>query len=342
MTERTVAGAEAPSAPNEPPAATVMASESDAEAAAELPRRPRMLRPGDTVRLVSPASSANPDRVKRGVELLTSWGLRVQIADHAMSKYGYLAAPDADRLADLNAALVDPEVRAVICTRGGYGVQRIVEGLDVAAVRRDPKLVVGFSDITALQMWLWRTTRLATIHGPMAAWNDARVGPESAEALRRALMTTDPITIHRDPAEPGAEVVVPGRASGVLLGGNLCLLTAAVGTEEFPDLRGAILFLEEVDEAPYRIDRMLTQLRRVGALDGVAGIALGQFTNCEGAAGTWTVGEVLADRLGDLGVPILGGLPVGHGQGQLTIPFGVTAHLDTDAGTLVAEPAVTA
>lgn len=303
-------------------------------------RRPGILRPGDTVRLVSPASSPSAAAVQRGEELLRSWGLEVEYAEHALDSFGYLAAPDADRLADLNAALADPTVRGVICTRGGYGVQRIIDGVDRRAVRQDPKPVVGFSDITGLQLWLWRNAGLATIHGPMAAWDDDRTGPESAEALRAALMTTDRITLKRNPDEPGADVEVPGRATGLLLGGNVSLLAAAVGNRELPGLRGAILFLEDVGEAPYRLDRMLTQMRRSGVLDGVAGIALGQWVDCVGDPGTWTVSEMLRDRLGDLGVPILGGLPIGHGTGQLTMPLGVQATLDTATGTLTAEPAV--
>jgi muramoyltetrapeptide carboxypeptidase len=312
---------------------------STAEAATNV-LRPTMLRPGDKIRLVSPASSPDAAAVRRGEELLRGWGLEVEYAEHALDRYGYLAAPDADRLADLNAALADPTVRGVVCTRGGYGVQRIIDGVDRRAVRRDPKPVVGFSDITGLQLWLWRHTRLATIHGPMAAWDDDRTGPRSARALRTALMTTRRITLERNPDEIGADVEVPGRATGILLGGNVSLLAAAVGNRELPGLRGAILFLEDVGEAPYRLDRMLTQMRRSGVLDGVAGIALGQWVDCEGDPGTWTVSEMLRDRLGDLGVPILGGLPIGHGNGQLTMPLGVRATLDTATGTLTAEPAV--
>ncbi len=311
-------------------------------AAPSRPLRPRMLRPGDTVRLVSPAGPPPPEAVKRGEELFTGWGLDVEYAPHALDSYGYLAAPDADRLDDLNNALGDPSVRAVICTRGGYGVQHIVDGVDVQAVREDPKPVVGFSDITGLQLWLWQHAGLATVHGPMAAWRDDRTGPGSAESLRAALLSTDQITVTRDPGQPAADVEVPGTASGTLLGGNVSLLAAAAGCRELPGLRGAIVFLEDVGEAPYRLDRMLTQLRRSGAFDGVAGFALGQWTDCDGDPGTWTVSEMLHDRLGDLGVPILGGLPLGHGDGQLTIPLGVPATIDTTTGTLTAEPAVTA
>lgn len=317
-----------------------LAGNVPAAAAPSAALRPRMLRQGDMVRLVSPAGPANATLVERGAQLLTEWGLRVEYGPHALDRNGFLAGADADRLADLNGALADPQVRGVICTRGGYGAQRIVDQIDAAAVLRDPKPVVGFSDITALQSALWRVARLATIHGPMAQWNDARTGPESAEGLRSALMTTAPVTVTRNPADVGGDVEVPGRATGVLLGGNLTLLDETLGTRDFPRLQGAILFFEEVGEAPYRIDRMLTHLRRAGVLTGLAGIALGQFVDCNGPAGTQTVSDVLRDRVATLGVPLLAGLPLGHGNGQLTVPLGVPATVDTAAGTLTVQAGV--
>jgi muramoyltetrapeptide carboxypeptidase len=303
------------------------------------PLRPAALRAGDLVTLVSPSGPTRPERVARGTQLLESWGLRVAVAPNAYARKGFFAGSDAQRLADLNTALADPQVRGLVCTRGGYGAQRIVDGLDVSAVLRDPKVLVGFSDITALQLALWRAARLTCVHGPGAAWLDERTGPASAESLRTAVMTTEPVVVKRDPQELTAPVCVPGTASGTLLGGNLCLLAASVGTPDLPDLRGAILLIEEVGEPPYKIDRMLTQLRRSGALAGLAAVVLGQFTDC---ADEWQVPvlDVLADRLGDLGIPVLGGLPVGHGSGQLTVPLGVRAEVDTGAGTLTAEPAV--
>ena len=289
--------------------------------------------------LVSPSGPTKPERVARGIELLTGWGLRPVLAPNAYARKGYLAGPDAVRAADLNAAFADPEVRGVLCTRGGYGAQRIVDAIDMAAVRRDPKVVAGFSDITALQLALWRGARLATVHGPGAAWLDERTPPASAESLRGALMGTDPIVVKRVESELTAPVAVPGSATGPLIGGNLSLIVSSVGTPDIPDLRGAILLVEGVAEAPYKVDRMLTHLRRARVLDGVAGVAVGQFTDC---ADGWdvTVNDVLIDRLGDLGVPVLGGLPIGHGTGQLTVPVGTRATLDADTGVLTVAPGV--
>jgi muramoyltetrapeptide carboxypeptidase len=301
--------------------------------------RPRALRPGDTVCLVSPSGPVRPERVQRGVELLTSWGLTVVAAPHAHDRYGYLAGRDADRLADLNGALRDPAVRAVICTRGGYGAQRIVDGLDLAAVRADPKLVVGFSDITALQLALWRGARLVTVHGPGAAWLAERTGPASAESLRAALMTDGPAVVPARPDEETAPVRVGGPVvRGPLLGGNLSLLAASVGTRDAPDLRGAVLLIEDVQEPPYKVDRMLVHLRRAGLLDGVAGVAVGQFTEC---ADDWptSIVDVLVEHLGALHVPVLGGLPIGHGRDQLSVALGAPATLDVAAGTLTVDAA---
>ncbi|WP_194822474.1 LD-carboxypeptidase [Micromonospora sp. S-DT3-3-22] len=301
--------------------------------------RPPVLREGDTVLLVSPSGPTRPERVARGIELLTGWGLRPQVAPNAYARRGYLAGDDALRAADLNAAFADPHVRGVICTRGGYGAQRVVDLIDMAAVRRDPKVVAGFSDITALQFALWRGARLAGVHGPGAAWVDERTPLRSAESLHAALMTTAPVTVTAVPGEETYPVRVPGRAVGRLLGGNLCLITATLGTPDMPDLTGAVLLLEEVQEPPYKVDRMLTHLRRAGVLDGLAGVAVGQFTDCADGWDT-TVVDVLTDRLGDLGVPVLGGLPIGHGPGQLTVPVGTSATLDATAGTLTTTPAV--
>lgn len=302
--------------------------------------RPPALRAGDTVMLVSPSGPPNAERVARGTELLSGWGLSVVPGPDLYGRHGYLAGTDEQRLASFNAALRDPAVRAVICTRGGYGTQRIVDGLDIDAVLRDPKLVVGFSDITALQLALWRRARLATVHGPGAAWQDERTPEVSAESLRAVLMSAEPSVLRADPEAESGPVAVPGPVvSGILLGGNLCLVTSSIGTPDLPDLSGAILLLEEVDEEPYKVDRMLTHLRRAGVLAGLAGIALGQFTRC---SDLWpvTVADVLAERLSDLGLPVLGGLPVGHGSGQLTVPLGVPATLDVAAGTLTVSPAV--
>lgn len=322
-------------------AAGTLTGAGPAAAARRIAVRPPMLRPGDRVRVVAPAGP--PDaRLARGIEILQSFGLFVELGDHVNDGFGYLSAPDADRLADLNDAFADPGVRGVFAARGGYGTQRIVDGLDLGAVRRDPKVFVGFSDLTALIGRLWQGARLVSFYGPMINWTDSRTGPDAVASLRSALMTTEPIVLTRDLAEPSAAIEVPGTATGPLLGGNLTILQTGYGTADFPRLDGAILLFEDVDEAPYSYDRMLTQLRRVGALRRVAGIAIGQLTNAQGGAGQWDAAGAIRDRVADLGVPVLGGLRVGHGPGQLTVPLGTTATIDTATGTLRVQPGVRA
>ncbi|GIF21489.1 peptidase S66 [Paractinoplanes tereljensis] len=301
--------------------------------------RPPALRPGDRVRVVAPAGV--PDtRLARGIQILESFGLVVEPGEHLYDKYGYLAGTDEARLADLNAAFRDPGVRGIFAARGGYGTQRIIDGLDLAAVRRDPRVFVGFSDLTVLSGRLWTAARQVSFYGPMVNWTDSRTGPTEIESLRKAVMTTDPIVLTTDPAEPSAAVTVPGEATGTLLGGNLTMLQASLHTPDLPNLRGAILLLEDTDEGPYSYDRMLTHLTRAGALSHLAGVALGQFTNAPVVAGQWTAAQAVQDRLSKLGVPVLGGLRVGHGNGQLTVPLGTKATINTTTKTLTVAPGV--
>jgi muramoyltetrapeptide carboxypeptidase len=268
--------------------------------------------------------------------VLTSWGLRPQVFPHALERVGYLGGTDEQRLADVNQALADPVMRAVWCTRGGYGLQRIVDRVDFAAVTADPKLVVGFSDITALHLALWQRAGLVTVHGPVAAQLDKGADSITAEGAKHALMSGQPVTVKADPAELTYPVRTPGRAEGRLIGGNLSLLASSAGTADLPDLTGAILLIEDVAEVPYRVDRMLTQLLRANALAGITGVAIGQFTECG------DVTEVITERLAPLGVPLLGGLPIGHGDQHLAVPHGAMSTLDADAGTLVVAPATRA
>lgn len=297
-------------------------------------RRPPRLRPGDRVRLVSPASCPDRDWVAESVRVLEGWGLRVECGDHVLDRWGYMAGRDEDRLADLNDAFRDPGVRAVIATRGGAGAYRIVDGIDHAAVRADPKPVVGFSDITNLHLALWRHARLAGIHGCLA-------GDRAAGAVRTLLTEAAPVTLRRNEDSITAAIQAPGRAAGPLIGGNLPTVVGFIGAG-LPDLAGAVLFLEaERTIGLGQVDRQLTHLIRSGSLRGVHGVALGRFTGFDGYTDRgWTLSDVLRDRLLSLGVPVLGGLELGHGPDPLAVPLGTTATIDAAAGTLTAEPAV--
>lgn len=298
---------------------------------------PNVLRPGDAVALVSPAGPVAAAKVESAAQVLQGWGLKPRIYPHALDTHSFYAGTDEHRLADFNAALADPQIRGIFCNRGGYGAQRIVQQLDFDAVRRDPKLVVGFSDITAIHGALWAHARLATIHGPVASQLER--GGSFVSGLRHVSMSTESVLVSADPAEPTFEVRIGGIAHGLLLGGNLSLLSSSIGTAYMPDLKDAILLIEDVGEAAYRVDRMLTHLLNSGALAGLAGVAIGQFSEHKGANGVVTPSKVLLERLGTLGVPVLGGLSIGHDNTNYAVPFGVQATLDADAGTLLVSPA---
>ncbi|MFI9158462.1 LD-carboxypeptidase [Kitasatospora aureofaciens] len=295
--------------------------------------RPPRLRPGDHIAVVAPSGPIDPERLTAGCAILRSWGLRVTVAPHVLDTHptlGYLAGTDADRAADLQGAWLDPTVDAVICARGGYGVHRIVDLLDWAAMRAArPKAFIGFSDVSSLHEAFAQRLGLATLYGPLASGSSFVDDGPTAEHLRRTLFDPAATTVLTSPT---ASALVPGRAHGVTAGGCLHVLAAERGTPAArPSFAGSILILEDVNEHPYQLDRLLTQFLRSGALDGVAGIALGSW---EGCGRPERVRDVMLDRLGALGVPVIWELGFGHCPSSLTVPLGVPALLDADAGTL--------
>jgi len=290
--------------------------------------------------VVAPSGVVAEDRLEAGVRVLESLGLRVVAGEFVLARQAYLAGSDAERGADLQRMLDDPTIRAVFCARGGYGAQRIVPTLDLAAVRRQPKPVVGYSDATVLITALVRAG-VVGIHGPMVAVDLARgLSPRSLAHLERVL--SDPSYLWE------VEVplsIRPGRATGRLLGGTLSVLATMLGTPYAPDLDGAVLFLEDVHEWPYRLDRLLTQLRQSGKLDRIAGVVFGTMAACRTLDGVGAV-EVIRDAFAGAPYPVGFGLPAGHdpadsGVENLALPLGVEVDLDVDHGRLVAlEPAV--
>jgi muramoyltetrapeptide carboxypeptidase len=303
--------------------------------------KPPRLNPGDRVRIVSPASPPERSDVERGAEILGTWGLKVEIGPHAFDRFGhYLAGRDEDRLSDINDALRDPDVRAIFTTRGGKGSYRIAHGIDFEAARGNPKPLIGFSDITILHLALWRECRAIGFHGPYAGWNKTYYGDVAVGRLRRALMEPDCVVIQQEASDITAKVVIPGKADGILMGGNLNMIGRAIGWA-CPGFADTILLLEAVDTEIGQIDAVLTQLRRAGCLEGLKGVAVGQFIRCaEPKEGKWSVVDVLYDHFSAWGVPVLGGLPIGHGPQPPTVPLGTMAVLDTIAGTLTIEPGV--
>ncbi len=309
--------------------------------------KPTRLSPGDTVALVAPASPPlTPDLVPLARKLFEKAGFSVITGKHARERNGFLAGSDAARASDLNAAFRSKKVRAVVCLRGGYGVTRILGRLDFAALRKDPKILVGCSDISALLMGALTQAGMPGLHGPMPQSLCAPDAPRYTltrllDALRRGPLSTGSILKGYDEPEKALSVLRRGRASGRLIATNLCSLLTLLGTPYFPDLRGSILCFEEIGETPFRLDRALTQLLNVGAFAGVKGFALGQFIHCaykpQDARGKQTAKDVLHERLGQLGKPIVMGLPFGHGPYNATLPLGARATLDAGRGDLVIE-----
>ncbi|MGA4838725.1 S66 peptidase family protein [Streptomyces sp. G45] len=305
-----------------------------AAAAVPLARPPRLV-PGARVAVVAPSGPVPEDRLEAGLDILRGWDLDPVVAPHVLDvhpRFGYLAGTDADRAADLERAWCDPEVTAVFCARGGYGAARMVELLDWDAMRAaGPKVFLGYSDITTLHEAFARRMGLATLHGPMVAAADFLKNARAQDHLRATLFEPEAVQVI---ASAGA-VLRGGRARGVTLGGCLSLLAADLGTPGARrSARGGLLLLEDIGEEAYRLDRYLTQLSRAGWLDGVAAIALGSWEDCDAYD---ELRPLFLDRLGGLGVPLVEEFGFGHCDGALTVPFGVPAELDADAGTLTLE-----
>jgi muramoyltetrapeptide carboxypeptidase len=312
--------------------------------------RPSRLARGTRIALVAPAGPLlERDDLTRAVALCRALDYEPLLAPSAGRRYGYLAGTDDERLADLNAALRDPTVDAIWCIRGGFGSTRILHRVDFEALAERPRPLIGYSDITALLLGAVAVAGVVSFHGPVAR---ASMPLFSRLHFERVLTHAEPAgRLGRLPEPPG--VLIPrtdrivtlsgGSVEGTLIGGNLTLIQCLVGTRFFPDLDGAILFLEDVDEDLYRVDRVLAQLRMIGALDRLAGVAVGRFTELKRQMNDGALGfdEVLETYLGPLGIPVAHGFPIGHIDDQWTLPLGVRARLDADAGELeLLEPAV--
>jgi muramoyltetrapeptide carboxypeptidase len=311
--------------------------------------KPPRLKPGDTVGLVIPSSAEwDPVNVDILLESLSVLGLKGRLGRHVFDRRGYFAGRDEDRADDLNAMFADPAVSAIHCVRGGWGAARLLPRLDWATIAEHPKILVGYSDITALLLSLHAKTGLVTFHGPNGAsvWNTFNV-----DWMKRVLWNAEAVTFTNAKEADDTLVAVknrtrtitPGLARGRLIGGNLTVFTSIVGSPYLPDFSGAILFLEDIQEAPYRIDRMFTQLKLAGILDQVKGVVWGTCTRCDPGEGfaSLTIPDVLDDHVRPLGVPAFYGAMIGHVERQFTLPVGVEVEMDADAGTIrMLEPAV--
>jgi muramoyltetrapeptide carboxypeptidase len=331
-------------------AAAATALSSPAAAARPPLRKPPRLRAGDTVGLIEPAGFTD-DQFDLALvrESITAMGLVPKAAPHLAARWGYLAGKDEQRGADVNAMFADKDVRAIFAVRGGWGSARILPHLDWKTIRANPKLLIGFSDITALHMAIAARAGFTTIHGPNAASSWGALSWESFRAVAFEGGTptyASPAASEDRLAQRAGRVRTfrAGKASGPLLGGNLTVLTALMGTPYLPEFDGAILFIEDVDEAEYRIDRMLTQLALGGVLKKVAGVVFGQCTDCRARGpsyGGFTLSQVLQQHLEPLGVPAFQGGLFGHVANQFSLPVGARAEIDAGAGTIrLLEPAV--
>jgi muramoyltetrapeptide carboxypeptidase len=322
-------------------AALPLAGMGNAHAAVRGRLLPVPLNKGDTVGLVSPSSATDDSfNLQLAREAMEALGFAVKTGAHYADRYGHLAGTDAGRAADLNAMFADKAVKAIVCVRGGSGAARLLPLLDYAMIRRNPKALLGYSDITALHCALNAKTGLVTFHGPIGSgsWNAFNVDQFNRLFLQRELMQ------YRNKVEAGDELVprknrtltiAGGTARGELIGGNLAVLTALAGSPYLPSFDGKILFLEDVGEAPYRVDRMLTTLKLMGALDRIAGFIFGECTDCDpgDGYGSLTLEQILDDHIKPLKIPAYRGAMIGHIREQFIVPVGAPVEMDADAGT---------
>jgi len=290
--------------------------------------RPPALHEGDCIGLAAPASSFKEEELHRGVKVLQALGFRVHYTPRVFEQYRYLAGSDAARAAELQTLFADPTIQAIFCCRGGYGSQRLIPYLDTAVIKANPKIFVGYSDLTSLLLYLYSQCQLVTLHGPVVVGDLPGLAPGVLRQLK-GLLTGDRVAM-QPPAErlTGLTVLRHGTAEGRLLGGCLSLLVCAVGTPLQPQTRDTILFFEDRGERLYAIDRMLTYLKLAGIFHGVRGLVFGRMERVEADRHLpYGVEDVILDVLGDLGVPILYGFPAGHCPQSLTLPFGVRVAL---------------
>jgi len=312
--------------------------------------RPPRLREGDTIGLINPSGAIYEEEPFEQTDAtLRAMGFQVVEAPNLRARYGHMAGTPAQRASDIHTLFADPRVAAVLAVTGGSGANRVLPLLDYDLIARHPKVLGGFSDLTALIAAVHAKTGLVTFHSPLgrSEWNSFSREQFSAVLVQGLAHTMRNAEVAGDgpvPSEGRIRTLRGGTARGPLLGGNLAVWTSLVGTPYLPALDGAILFLEDVNEYIYRVDRMLSTLQLSGALSRVAGVVLGGFTQCgpsEGSFGTLTLDEVFEDYFGSLGVPVYRGAQFGHVKRKFTLPLGVMAEIDADAGTLrLLEPAV--
>lgn len=305
--------------------------------------RPKRLKRGQTVGLVAPAGYVTRAQLYDTIDQLADMGLAVKYGQHVLGRYGYLAGKDVDRADDFNRMVTDDDVDAILAVRGGWGCNRMLEYVDFDAVRANPKIVMGYSDITSLLLALYAKSGLVSFHGPVgiSSWNAFTMSH-----VNRILFDAEPVKMVNNYPETRTaivpEVITHGQSTGVLVGGNLSVLTSMIGSPYLPTWEDTILFVEDVDEKIYRIDRLLTQLKIAGILPKISGFIFGDCSGCSASDSiSLTMKEVLHDLIAPLGVPAWYGSMIGHISNKFTVPVGARARIDTsDCSISLIEPAV--
>ncbi|MFH7026330.1 MAG: LD-carboxypeptidase [Heteroscytonema crispum UTEX LB 1556] len=295
--------------------------------------KPPRLQVGDTIGLIAPASIVESQDIEQAKQSLELLGLKVKLGTHILDRYGYLAGKDSDRAKDINNMFADKSVKAIIAMRGGWGCNRILPLLKYPLIRSHPKILMGYSDITSLLLAINARSRIVTFHGPVATstWNEFTV-----DYFKRILFDAEVVTMQNLNTNEGRlEVIAPGKARGKLIGGNLSVLCAMVGSPYLPSWNKSILFVEDIGEDVYRVDRMLTQLKNSGILNQIAGFVFGQCTNCNiEDEPSFSLMQVLQDHMLPLKIPAWYGSMIGHIKDKFTVPVGVEVQIDANAGTL--------
>jgi muramoyltetrapeptide carboxypeptidase len=295
--------------------------------------RPKRLKEGDVVGVVAPAGPVDPELLEKGLKILRGMKLKPVLGEHVLSRRGYLAGKDEDRADDLMSMFKNPDVKAILCARGGYGVNRVLPLLKPGIIRKNPKIVVGASDITLLLLYLAKKCSLVAFHGPMVGGNFGQYGMKKTKKQFQDLLTGQPEGKTLMSAQ--AKVLRPGIGKGEITGGCLTLLCRSLGTPYEIQTRNKILLIEDVNEAPYRIDGMLWQLKAAGKFKDVKGIVLGEMINCHPKKpGNGAGGNYYQEMFDGLSVPIVTNFPIGHGKEMWTLPFGIDATLNAEAKTI--------
>lgn len=293
--------------------------------------KPKMLKRGDTIGMISPASNLSEEKkYAQVISQIKNLGFKVKVGSHIKDHYGYLAGKDEDRAADLNAMFADPDVDAVLPFRGGWGSNRILSLIDYKIIKENPKPLIGFSDITSLLLAIYAKTGLITFHGPVgkSEWTTF-----TRAHFEKVLMQNKSLSISDN--NDTINTITEGEASGVLLGGNLSVLTSMLGSKYLPDWQGSILFLEDIGEDIYRVDRMITQLKLNGILDKIYGFIFGKCTSCEVSSGFhFTLEQMLKDHIKRLEIPAFIGANIGHIDDMLTLPIGIRAKMNAVNGSI--------